>query len=195
MVTGLVLHLLWLLVRRVRGPGLAWAPLLRIGGIACALTLLGWLNGLPTFYRGYPTEYSTTVFLVEEISLAAVQIIAIGLLVVAALALATSLYPDWREKLRWQWGSACLRDALLAAALIFAGQRALERLTLLLQDHFAPYVTSPVLAQAAGLDGWLPFWSGLGASLGQAVALPIVLGAGIYYLRRVLRKPLYVVSR
>ena len=86
-VTGLVLHLLWLLVRRVRGPGLAWAPLLRIGGIACALTLLGWLNGLPTFYRGYPTEYSTTVFLVEEISLAAVQIIAIGLLVVAALAL------------------------------------------------------------------------------------------------------------
>ncbi len=192
-VTGLVLHLLWLLVRRVRGPGLAWAPLLRIGGIACAVTLIGWLNGLPTFYRGYPTEYSTAVFLVEKISLAAVQTIAIGLLVVAALAMATSLYPDWREKLRWQWGSACLRDALLAAALIFAGQRALERLTLLLQDHFAPYVTAPALAAAAGLDAWLPFWSGLGTSLGQAVALPVVLGAGIYYLRRVLRRPLYVV--
>ena len=192
-VTGLVFHLLWLLVRRVRGPGLAWAPLLRIGGLGCAVSLLGWLNGLPTFYRGYPTEYSTTVFLVEQIALGTVQVTAIGLLVVAALALATSLYPDWRDRLRSQWGTACLRDALLAAALVLAGQRALERLTLLLQDHFAPYVTSPVLGPVSGLDAWLPFWNGLATSLGQALALPIVLGIGLYYVRRVLRRPLYVV--
>ena len=192
-VTGLVLHLLWLLVRRVRGPGLAWAPLLRIGALGCAVSLLGWLNGLPGFYRSYPTEYSTTVFMIEKIALAAAQIIAIGLLVVAALALATTLYPHWREKLRRQWERTCLRDAVLAAGLIFLGQRALERLTLLLQEYFAAYVTAPVLAPVSGLDGWLPLWDGLGASLGQALALPIVLGVGLHYVRRVLRRPLYVV--
>ena len=192
-VTGLILHLLWLLVRRVRGAGLAWPPLLKIGALGCAVALLGWLNRLPAFYQGYPTEYSTTVFMIEQLALAAVQIIAIGLLVVAALALATTLYPDWREKLRWQGETVCLRDAVLVAVLIFVGQRALERLTLLLQEHFAPFVTAPVLAPVTGLDGWLPFWNGLGVSLGQALALPIVLGVGLYYVRRVLRKPLYIV--
>ena len=192
-VTGLVLHLLWLLVRRVRGAGLEWPPLLKIGGLGCAVSLLGWLNGLPTFFQGYPTEYSTTVFIVEKLALGAVQIIAIGLLVVGALAVATTLYPGWREKLRWQGQTSCLRDAVLVAVLIFAGQRALGRLSLVLQEHFAPYVTAPALEPAAGLDGWLPFWDGISASLGQALALPIVLGAALYYVRRVLREPLYVV--
>ncbi len=184
-VASALLHLLWLLVRQLRGGGLDWALLVRAGGVGSALFLVGQLNGLPTFDQAYNTSLTPGIFALTQGVAWILGSLFIGLAVAGALALATTLNPHCLAYLRpSRWGSE------LGGGLVLAGLAALalleaERLVQLLGSHFAPQLLTPHLPLAPGLDTWLPALQVVLAGLANTLLLPLGLAVAGYYLRRV----------
>ena len=67
LIAAVVLHGLWLLVRRVRNEGLAWAPLVKISAVGAAFLLLDFLNGLSVVERAYDTRLTLSIFTITQI--------------------------------------------------------------------------------------------------------------------------------
>ena len=100
LIAAVVLHGLWLLVRRVRNEGLAWAPLVKISAVGAAFLLLDFLNGLSVVERAYDTRFTLSIFTITQMLSFVLGSLGVGLMILAALGLATSLYPDWPARLR-----------------------------------------------------------------------------------------------
>ena len=66
LIAAVVLHGLWLLVRRVRNEGLAWAPLVKISAVGAAFLLLDFLNGLSVVERAYDTRLTLSIFTITQ---------------------------------------------------------------------------------------------------------------------------------
>jgi membrane protease YdiL (CAAX protease family) len=193
-MAALALHLLWLVIHQLRGGGLDWAPLLWVGALGSGLFLLRQLNGLPSFYQGYDTSLTPAIFALTQAVGWALGALFIGLLVIAGLALASTLHPQSLAYLRpsgWrgQFGEG-LRGAGLA---VMAGLEA-DQLLALLGQRFAHHLSAPQPELPAGLDAWMPGLQLLLDSLANALFLPLGLGVGAYYARKVLKKPALVVA-
>jgi len=191
LIVAVLLHLLWLLIRQVRGEGLTWTPLLKIGVLGGAISLLGVLNNLPTLYRSYDTRLYTSIFAVDQIVWDLRFLIGVSLAIIGSLVLMSTLYPDWPERLRDTCRLPFLRDTLPSAALVLVAGRSFEHLTTALKQRFAAHDLSPLPSLVSDLDTFWPFWSGLSNALSIALVLPIALSMGLYYVRRVLKTPLY----
>ena len=92
LIAAVVLHGLWLLVRRVRNEGLAWAPLVKISAVGAAFLLLDFLNGLSVVERAYDTRFTLSIFTITQILSFVLGSLGVGLMILAALGLATSLF-------------------------------------------------------------------------------------------------------
>ena len=188
------LHMVWLLIQQLRGGDIEWRPPLLLGAAGGAISLLEMLNGLPTLYAGYPTQTPDSLYLVMRIVSFILGPVFIAILVAACVGLATTLYPDCLKQLGRRRRAGFLADGLWIALLAYIVDKAVSRLGLLVNGHFAEYTEAPRLSVVSGLDTLLPFWDGLSGSIAAAFGMPLMMGIGIYYVLRVLKRPVYVVG-
>ena len=191
-IVAVALHLIWLLIRQIRGPGITWKPALKLGALGCLVFMAKFLNDLPTFQSAYRTEISQNIFTILQAVGIFFAILGTGLMLVLALALATTLYPDWRQRLDLTRRAHLLRDAGLVAVLILVADKSFGHFTTFLREYFSTHLTSPNLAIVGGLDSFVPFLGGFTNSLLATVFAPMLAGIVVYYARQVLRTPAYV---
>ena len=193
LIAAVVLHGLWLLVRRVRNEGLVWAPLVKIAAIVAAFFLLEFLNGLSVVERAYDTRLTLSIFTITQILSIVVGSLGVGLMIVAALGLATSLYPDWSARLRAARRVPEFRDAVVGVALILVAREAWQHLRGYVESRFIASDPTLGFGLPSGLDQYLPFWNSLSDGVTSAIFLPIIAGLVLYYSRVVIKKQLYAV--
>ncbi len=193
LIAVVVLHGLWLLVRRVRNEGIAWGPLVKIAAIGVVFFLLHFLNGLSVVERAYDTRLALSTFALTQILGIVLGGLGVGLLIVAALGLATSLYPDWPARLRVARRVPEFRDAVVGVALVLVATESCQHVLGYVQSQFFTADPSRILALPSGLDSYLPFWHALRDSVLWAIFVPIGVGLALYYTRVVIKKRLYAV--
>ena len=191
LIAAVVLHGLWLLVRRVRNEGLAWAPLVKISAIGAALLLLDFLNGLSVVERAYDTRLTLSIFTITQILSFVLGSLGVGLMILAALGLATSLYPDWPARLRAARRVPEFRDAVVGVALVLVAREAWQHLRGYVESRFIASDPSLGFGLPSGLDQYLPFWNSLSDGVMGAIFVPIIAGLVLYYSRVVVKKRLY----
>ena len=191
LIAAVVLHGLWLLVRRVRNEGLAWAPLVKIAAVGAAFLLLDFLNGLSVVERAYDTRLTLSIFTITQILNFVLGSLGVGLMILAALGLATSLYPDWPARLRAARRVPEFRDAAVGVALILIAREAWQHLRGYVESRFIASDPSLGFGLPSGLDQYLPFWNPLSDGVMGAIFVPIIAGLVLYYSRVVVKKRLY----
>ena len=191
LIAAVVLHGLWLLVRRVRNEGLAWAPLVKISAVGAAFLLLDFLNGLSVVERAYDTRFTLSIFTITQILSFVLGSLGVGLMILAALGLATSLYPDWPARLRAARRVPEFRDAVVGVALILVAREAWQHLRGYVESRFIASDPSLGFGLPSGLDQYLPFWNSLSDGVMGAIFVPIIAGLVLYYSRVVVKKRLY----
>ena len=191
LIAAVVLHGLWLLVRRVRNEGLAWAPLVKISAVGAAFLLLDFLNGLSVVERAYDTRLTLSIFTVTQILSFVLGSLGVGLMILAALGLATSLYPDWPARLRAARRVPEFRDAVVGVALVLVAREAWQHLRGYVESRFIASDPSLGFGLPSGLDQYLPFWNPLSDGVMGAIFVPIIAGLVLYYSRVVVKKRLY----
>ena len=191
LIAAVVLHGLWLLVRRVRNEGIAWAPLVKIAAIGAALLLLDFLNGLSVVERAYDTRLTLSIFTITQILSFVLGSLGVGLMILAALGLATSLYPDWPARLRAARRVPEFRDAVVGVALILIAREAWQHLRGYVESRFIASDPSLGFGLPSALDQYLPFWNSLSDGAMGAIFAPIIAGLVLYYSRVVVKKRLY----
>ena len=114
LIAAVVIHGLWLLVRwrAERGPSLGTADsksprLVRLSYYS------HFLNGLSVVERAYDTRLTLPIFTITQILSFVLGSLGVGLMILAALGLATSLYPDWPARLRAARRVPEFRDAVV----------------------------------------------------------------------------------
>ena len=150
-------------------------------------------NGLPTAYAGYQTEMQEGLFITSLVIQHVVDIVFITLMLTAAFALATTLYPDCLKKLRLQ-RAAYFKDAVWIALLAWIADISMRRFIQLASEPFAEYGNPPAVTSVAGLASFLPAWDGISSSLAAAFFFPLMTGVAIYYALRVLKRPSIVIA-
>ena len=188
-----VLHLLWVLIRRVRQGDVTWRPLLVLGGVGGVIALLGMANDLPTAYARYQTEMQEGLFITMLAVQHVVSLVFIPLMLAAALALATSLYPDCLKRLHLQ-RAAYFKDAIWIGLLAWMADLSVRRFLQMAGEPFAEFGNPPGISSIAGLGSFLPAWEGITGSLASAFMFPLMTGIAIYYALRVLKRPSIVVA-
>ena len=191
LIAAVVLHGLWLLVRRVRNEGIAWAPLVKIAAIGAALLLLDFLNGLSVVERAYDTRLTLSIFTITQILSFVLGSLGVGLMILAALGLATSLYPDWPARLRAARRVPEFRDAVVGVGLILIAREAWQHLRGYVESRFIASDPSLGFGLPSALDQYLPFWNSLSDGAMGAIFAPIIAGLVLYYSRVVVKKRLY----
>ena len=191
LIAAVVLHGLWLLVRRVRNEGLAWAPLVKISAVGAAFLLLDFLNGLSVVERAYDTRLTLSIFTITQILSFVLGSLGVGLMILAALGLATSLYPDWPARLRAARRVPEFRDAVVGVALVLVAREAWQHLRGYVESRFIASDPSLGFGLPSGLDQYLPFWNSLSDGVMGAIFVPIIAGLVLYYSRVVVKKRLY----
>ena len=191
LIAAVVLHGLWLLVRRVRNEGLAWAPLVKISAVGAAFLLLDFLNGLSVVERAYDTRLTLSIFTITQMLSFVWGSLGVGLMILAALGLATSLYPDWPARLRAARRVPEFRDAVVGVALILVAREAWQHLRGYVESRFIASDPSLGFGLPSGLDQYLPFWNSLSDGVMGAIFVPIIAGLVLYYSRVVVKKRLY----
>ena len=191
LIAAVVLHGLWLLVRRVRNEGLAWAPLVKISAVGAAFLLLDFLNGLSVVERAYDTRLTLSIFTITQMLSFVLGSLGVGLMILAALGLATSLYPDWPTRLRAARRVPEFRDAVVGVALILIAREAWQHLRGYVESRFIASDPSLGFGLPSGLDQYLPFWNSLSDGVMGAIFVPIIAGLVLYYSRVVVKKRLY----
>ena len=193
LIAAVVLHGLWLLVLRVRNEGIVWAPLIKIAAVAAAFFLLKFLNGLSVVERAYDTRLTLSIFTITQILSIALGSLGVGLMILAALGLATSLYPDWPARLRAARRVPEFRDAVVGVALVLVASEAWQHLRGYVESRFIASDPSLGFGLPSGLDQYLPFWNSLSDGVTGAIFVPILAGLVLYYSRVVVKKRLYAV--
>ncbi len=193
LIAAVVIHGLWLLVRRVRNEGLVWAPLIKIAAIGAAFLLLEFLNGLSVVERAYDTRLTLSIFTITQILSFVLGSLGVGLMILAALGLATSLYPDWPARLRAARRVPEFRDAVVGVALILVARETWQHLRGYIESRFIASDPSLGFGLPSELDQYLPFWNPLSDGVMNAIFLPILAGLVLYYSRVVIKKRLYAV--
>ena len=188
LIVAVVFHLLWLLIRQVRGAGIPWKGPLKIGVVAGFVFLLGFLNGLPAMNQAYQTWMPAEVFTITTTVVAIISLLGVALITTGTLGLMSTFYPDWPARLL----TASRLSALLAAFLALIASRSFGQLTDYLEQRFAAHLVSPGVSLISGLDAFLPFWNGLSSGLARGFTLPILLGIALFYARRVFKTPLRI---
>ena len=191
LIAAVVLHGLWLLVRRVRNEGLAWAPLVKISAVGAAFLLLDFLNGLSVVERAYDTRLTLSIFTITQMLSFVLGSLGVGLMILAALGLATSLYPDWPARLRAARRVPEFRDAVVGVALVLVAREAWQHLRGYVESRFIASDPSLGFGLPSGLDQYLPFWNSLSDGVMGAIFVPIIAGLVLYYSRVVVKKRLY----
>ena len=191
LIAAVVLHGLWLLVRRVRNEGIAWAPLVKISAVGAAFLLLDFLNGLSVVERAYDTRLTLSIFTITQMLSFVLGSLGVGLMILAALGLATSLYPDWPTRLRAARRVPEFRDAVVGVALVLVAREAWQHLRGYVESRFIASDPSLGFGLPSGLDQYLPFWNSLSDGVMGAIFVPIIAGLVLYYSRVVVKKRLY----
>ena len=191
LIAAVVLHGLWLLVRRVRNEGIAWAPLVKISAVGAAFLLLDFLNGLSVVERAYDTRLTLSIFTITQMLSFVLGSLGVGLMILAALGLATSLYPDWPARLRAARRVPEFRDAVVGVALVLVAREAWQHLRGYVESRFIASDPSLGFGLPSGLDQYLPFWNSLSDGVMGAIFVPIIAGLVLYYSRVVVKKRLY----
>ena len=191
LIAAVVLHGLWLLVRRVRNEGLAWAPLVKISAVGAAFLLLDFLNGLSVVERAYDTRLTLSIFTITQMLSFVLGSLGVGLMILAALGLATSLYPDWPARLRAARRVPEFRDAVVGVALVLVARETWQHLRGYVESRFIASDPSLGFGLPSGLDQYLPFWNSLSDGVMGAIFVPIIAGLVLYYSRVVVKKRLY----
>ena len=193
LIAAVVIHGLWLLVRRVRNESLAWSPLIKIAALGASFFLLDFLNGLSVVERAYDTRLTLSIFTITQILSFVLGSLGIGLMILAALGLATSLYPDWPARLRAARRVPEFRDAVIGVVLILVASEAWQHLRGYVESRFISSDPTLGFGLPSGLDQYLPFWNSLSYGVVGAIFVPIVAGLVLYYSRVVVKKRLYAV--
>ena len=193
LIAAVVIHGLWLLVRRVRNEGIVWAPLIKIAAIGAAFFSLHLINGLSVVERLYDTHLTLSIFTITQILGIVLGGLAVGLALLAALGLATSLYPDWPARLRAARRVPEFRDAVVGVALILVAREAWQHLRGYVESRFIASDPSLGFGLPYELDQYLPFWNPLSNGVMNAIFFPILAGLVLYYSRVVIKKRLYAV--
>ena len=193
LIAAVVLHGLWLVVRRVRNEGIAWTPLVKIAAVGAAFWLLHLINGLSVVERIYDTRLTLPIFTITQILSLVLGSLGIGLAILAALGLATSLYPDWPMRLRAARRVPEFRDAVVGVALVLVARAAWEHLRGYVESRFVASDPSLGFRLPSELDQYLPFWNPLSDGVTGAILAPILAGLVLYYSRVVIKRRLYVV--
>ncbi len=188
-IAAVVLHLLWLVIRQIRGGDLEWPPLLAAGALGSGFFMVGQLNSLPTFYQGYDTSLTPTIFALTQGVGWGLGALFIGLAIVGALALAATLYPHSLAYLRPSSWRGQLGEGLLLAGLAVIAAAEMDQVEALLAARFSSHLLAPPLDLPSGLDTWLPGLQVLLGGFRQALLLPLGLGLAVFYLRAMLKKP------
>ena len=191
LIAAVVLHGLWLLVRRVRNEGIAWAPLVKISAVGAAFLLLDFLNGLSVVERAYDTRLTLSIFTITQMLSFVLGSLGVGLMILAALGLATSLYPDWPARLRAARRVPEFRDAVVGVALVLVARETWQHLRGYVESRFIASDPSLGFGLPSGLDQYLPFWNSLSDGVMGAIFVPIIAGLVLYYSRVVVKKRLY----
>ena len=193
LIAAVVIHGLWLLVQCVRNEGIVWAPLIKIAAIGAAFFSLHLINGLSVVERAYDTHLTLSIFTITQILGIVLGGLAVGLVFLAALGLATSLYPDWPARLRAARRVPEFRDAVVGVALILVASEAWQHLRGYVESRFIASDPSLGFGLPYELDQYLPFWNPLSGGVTNAIFLPILAGLVLYYSRVVIKKRLYAV--
>ena len=119
--------------------------------------------------------------------------LGVGLMILAALGLATSLYPDWPARLRAARRVPEFRDAVVGVALILIAREAWQHLRGYVESRFIASDPSLGFGLPSALDQYLPFWNSLSDGAMGAIFAPIIAGLVLYYSRVVVKKRLYAV--
>ena len=186
------IHLLWLLVMRIREGELTWSRPLWIGAAGVLLFAINALNDLPTFFANYPTQISMSIFILIQTVLLIFLALAIGLIIAGSAGLAESMFPGVLSRLSAAGLAPQLKDAVLLAGLAVAGGLAADRWMDVLMAAW-PQAAVPAGPLVPDVDNFLPSLNGLGFALTRGLFTPLSAAIVIFYATRVLKRPSVVV--
>jgi len=186
------IHLLWLLIMRIRGGELTWRRPLWIGGAGTLLFAVNALNGLPTFFASYPTQISMGIFILIQTVVLVIGALAIGLIIAGSAGVAESMFPGVLSRLSAAGLAPQLKDAVLLAGLAVAGGLAADRWMDVLMAAW-PQAAVPAGPLVPDVDSFLPSLNGLGNALNRGLFTPLPAAIVIFYATRVLKRPSVVV--
>lgn len=191
-IIAVAIHLLWLLVARIRSGELSWQRPLWIGAVGALLFAMGSINGLPTFYAAYPTEIPLTIFTLIQTVVLLFGAVVLGLAVAAGAGLSESMFPGILARLSPTSLAPQLKDAILLSGLAVAAGLAADRWTDVLMLTW-PQATVPSAPGIPDVDGLLPALGGLTSALTRGLYAPVSAAIAIYYASRVLGRTSFVV--
>jgi membrane protease YdiL (CAAX protease family) len=186
------LHLLWLLIARIRSGDLRWRRPLWIGAVGTALFLAGQVEQLPGLFGAYPTQLPVGIYLVMRLVGVILGALFAGLLTAGVCALVEAMYPGIISRLSVASLAPQWRDAALLSALAAAAQLALQRGGDIVAGLW-PEAAVPQPPALPPLDGLLPAGAGLLEALTRGLTLPLSVALVSYYATRVLRHGFFVV--
>lgn len=191
-VIAVTIHLLWLLIGRVRSGELSWRQPLWFGAVGTLVFALNALNDLPTFLAAYPTEISVSMFTIIQAVVLLMGALMIGLVVAGAAGLAESMFPGSVSRLTWSSLAPQWKDALLLAGLAVAGGLAADRWSEVIMLAW-PEAVLPGPPPTPAVDNLVPAVDGLLGALATGLFTPLSAAIGIYYATRVLRRTSIVI--
>jgi len=186
------IHLLWLLISRIRSGELTWRRPLWIGAAGTVLFAINAANGLPTFFAAYPTEIPLGVFtLIQGVGLVIVALV-IGLVIAGGAGLAESMFPGSLSRMSPATLAPQIKDALLLAGLAVAGSLAADRWSDVLMLAW-PQAVVPGSPSVPDVDSLFPALDGISDALARGLYTPLSAAIAIYYATRVLRRASFVI--
>lgn len=186
------IHLLWLLIGRIRAGDLSWRKPLWFGAVATLLFALNAINDLSTFLAAYPTELSVSMFTIIQLVVLVMGALLVGLVVAGAAGLAETMFPGSVTRLSWVSLAPQWKDALLLAALAVAAGLAADRWS----DVFMlawPQAVLPTAPAAPSVDSLSPALDGLLGALTTGLFAPLSAAMAIFYATRILRRTSIVI--
>lgn len=189
----IALHLLWLVISRIRAGELSWTRPLWIGAACTSIFFVGITNGLPTFFAAYTTEIPLAIFTLTQTVIILFGALILGVAVAGSVGLAESMFPGTVSKLSSTSLVPQFKDGVLLAGLAVAGGLAVDRWMEVLMQLW-PEAAVPAGPTLPTVDGFLPSLGGLARAVPGGLSTPLSAAVVIYYSTQVLKRPSFVVT-
>jgi len=178
---------LFVFIFRIRERRVPWRKVLALSGVLASVSVLSWLNHLPTLYSLYNTSIALSTFALEMAVYGLVGAVGAFLFGMLQLGIAFGLEPGLGVVLNRKGRGVYAWDALIGALLLLGLAAAAMKLDGILDAKFTRFTSVSGLSVPVGMSSFLPVLGTLLGGIRWAVYALAVFAMGSYFWRHRLR--------